>query len=1328
MNQFNDHAEHSDFFPAIISKHPGDSSNVYSVLAAKKEDIELLPGDVAAAVLDDVTLFLKQAASAKKPTLKAEGENFLLLGIRFKPERARFFISSISIDDSSAAHVVVKSSAVPFAKKKVNYIYDGTAAFSNRLAITVTKNFSRTGMKNSASLEFTFSLSKEEARALSGNTEVEDFKLALSFGSLADSNLSEMAPYYSAKAISTRAKSQKTDITIRVSTGQILYLPNIDLRNSIDKAMKDSYDPESATFTPPSGEDAVVVPKDIVYWNLAEGIITYVSTDGKLRGLPIENYTLVNESNALAIITASLDSTLYRFGSGGSGTLNYAFEFAFADNTEIYPTAYREANDGYSIMYADTLEAACIGMQRAYGNEGLKHIKKTIKFLKAEQPTGVFGHPLKRYSVLAALEVMKDYYNAIDDLKADVQDKIAAIDSKTTRDIPALPANLDPGLQFYPHQAEAFAKANVALPTAIFDVATGGGKTILGIVDALNLLAKGTIKRPLFVMPPNLISQWFDEVQDFGDGKINVITISTETVNKWGLDVLAKLIKSAPKNTFFLTTYNWLMLDYKSQKMGTRVIYEFPNVEFLISLGLNSYVLLDESHFIKNTGSITHMACIKLGATADVKRLSTGTLMPNLPTDIIGQMMFLDPTIFGSTKDFIDEYAEQVTSSGRVISWKPEAYPLIRSKLKEAGALTYTRKDWFYLLPKLKESFHIVSLNKAQQKIYDAVYKATLEEIKADPKLGPMWEKMQSADDIDDATFAPLLARLKRIERFASAPETDELSELYLDDEDLISPKLAKVDELISKHLAKTPDEKILLLTQSVPVAQYFMAYSNHKDKMIFYRGGLKENLIKFQRDPKIKVLCGVDQSLKHGLNLQVASRMIRLDTHWAPGDLDQVLARIFRPTKGEDTREFIRMDWVLSDNTLDILKLRRVIRKMIVNSKMVGIIDPGDIPDRVMIPVNEYSLEYQNKWEDVEKDEVVDYGRYRALEGEKWEVLREEMPTEPIPAKFTKAISGGKIDTPWPKGVAIPLENTLSFDEALVQLSGGDFKNLAGYKAVTEFGPGYITSVRKTKRGHSVRIHMDDGRKLAVKDILVGVLPERIKKRKKKKEDEYKIDIPGTVIRIGPREYLLSKEGELHKVKRGKIVKLSYTLVGDKWITPKGGTAKLITPKIHTVLLSELGKLGHAIKEKVIKPPVEKPTIPSKISTVTGIQVRAINISGMTGLIVRYSKKDKKEIKPVVKGLRMVDMPYYRLGIANATAPRLVRALKADQLKPKNKKSLIMILEQFKRARYKMKNIDDSVIDSMKKLMRKYMRSSEFFMFPVLMGAQRLQESIYLK
>jgi len=106
-----------------------------------------------------------------------------------------------------------------------------------------------------------------------------------------------------------------------------------------------------------------------------------------------------------------------------------------------------------------------------------------------------------------------------------------------------------------------------------------------------------------------------------------------------------------------------------------------------------------------------------------------------------------------------------------------------------------------------------------------------------------------------------------------------------------------------------------------------------------------------------------------------------------------------------------------------------------------------------------------------------------------------------------------------------------------------------------------------------------------------------------------------------------------------------------------------------------------------------------------------------MTGLMVRYSKKDKKEIKAAVKGLRMMDMPYYRLSVTNATAPRLVRALKSDKLKPKNKKSLILILEQFKRAKYKMKNIDESVITSMKKLMRKYMRSSEFFMFPVLMG-----------
>lgn len=100
-------------------------------------------------------------------------------------------------------------------------------------------------------------------------------------------------------------------------------------------------------------------------------------------------------------------------------------------------------------------------------------------------------------------------------------------------------------------------------------------------------------------------------------------------------------------------------------------------------------------------------------------------------------------------------------------------------------------------------------------------------------------------------------------------------------------------------------------------------------------------NLDAFLNDSKIKVLVANEMGIAEGHNMQLASRIIRIESPWAPGDLDQASSRIFRPDPqaqkdmvnsgkpGELAREAIFLDWILCDNTMEVAKQARLISKI---------------------------------------------------------------------------------------------------------------------------------------------------------------------------------------------------------------------------------------------------------------------------------------------------------------------------------------------------------------------------------------------------------------
>ena len=84
-----------------------------------------------------------------------------------------------------------------------------------------------------------------------------------------------------------------------------------------------------------------------------------------------------------------------------------------------------------------------------------------------------------------------------------------------------------------------------------------------------------------------------------------------------------------------------------------------------------------------------------------------------------------------------------------------------------------------------------------------------------------------------------------------------------------------------------------------------------------------------------IQILIANEQSISEGHNLQMANRLIRVEAPWAPGELDQAASRIFRPDpSGNFSRENVYLDWILTDNSLEVAKMGRLISKMIIKAQ----------------------------------------------------------------------------------------------------------------------------------------------------------------------------------------------------------------------------------------------------------------------------------------------------------------------------------------------------------------------------------------------------------
>ncbi len=653
------------------------------------------------------------------------------------------------------------------------------------------------------------------------------------------------------------------------------------------------------------------------------------------------------------------------------------------------------------------------------------------------------------------------------------------------------------GISLQPHQVKVFTYLKNIPKNAIISSDAGGGKTIQVLLDILFNINKG-VKKPLIMCPSHLVKDYIKEANFVAKGRLNVVPITTATFKVYGADKLKQLIEHSPINTVFITDYNFIKGNVEDVVYGTTIITVGHNAEFLRQFDWD-YVALDESHMLKNT-SQRQASVQRLVSEIPIKRLATGTFVSDTILDIVKQFALLDPSVFGSQQKFIELYANE-TRGGKVLSWKSGTESLIASKMKQFATVVNTkRKEWAALLPDRIEEFHFVELTTTQRAVYDAILQETIEIIRANKEL---MEKLNSQDEtLADELEAMLRPYLARLEQFLSAPASDPAGKVaLLDSDDIISPKVKMVHKLCRDHLADASDSgNILIFTSYKESARiiYESMPQEIKDITVFYTAETKFQAgEEFENNPNKRIMVGVENSMNTGLNLQACSRLIRIETVWNPGTLEQGESRINRPElKKKETRKNIHFDWIITNNSIDVTKIGRLIGKIISKTKFDEYQNQlyDGLPDIELVTMSLDSITQHNDFRTTLSDHLEAFQTLKQIEQSEFDAYRNDpkVKKDMVDVPDGNIPNGSKLlkHVPYVSGLQLYGQADLGlvgYNEFLRNELDEDFDPI-GLQIHTEFGDGECIGVRK----NTLRVRLSDGSSVSVDKLAAFVITRK--------------------------------------------------------------------------------------------------------------------------------------------------------------------------------------------------------------------------------------------
>jgi len=373
----------------------------------------------------------------------------------------------------------------------------------------------------------------------------------------------------------------------------------------------------------------------------------------------------------------------------------------------------------------------------------------------------------------------------------------------------------------------------------------GLGKTVqtLAMLQAEKEAGHGTT---LLIMPTSLVYNWEMEASKFAP-HLKVLNYTGTLRNK---DV-----KRFEKYDIVLTSYGITRLD----------------IELLKNFYFN-YIILDESQVIKNPSSNIAKAVRELKSR--YRLVLTGTPLENTTMDLWSQVTFINPGMLGSQTYFRQEYQVPIEKKG------DEAKSRKLNSIIKPFVLRRHKSQVATELPEKVENIQYSVMTAEQEKRYEetkAYYRGRILDLIDKEGMG-------------NSRFM-ILEGLTKLRQLANHPKMIEPS--YTGD----SGKLEDITHMLENAMAE--GHKVLVFSQFVKHLTLVRQYLKSNKIDYAYLDGAsidrKEQVDRFNKDPKVKAFLISIKAGGLGLNLTEADYVFILDPWWNPAVEAQAVDRAHR-------------------------------------------------------------------------------------------------------------------------------------------------------------------------------------------------------------------------------------------------------------------------------------------------------------------------------------------------------------------------------------------------------------------------------------------------
>jgi SNF2 family DNA or RNA helicase len=490
---------------------------------------------------------------------------------------------------------------------------------------------------------------------------------------------------------------------------------------------------------------------------------------------------------------------------------------------------------------------------------------------------------------------------------------------------------------------------------------TGGGKTIISIAAAEELLELGRIKRVLIICPANLKSQWAEKLAEFTDLPSTVKKLSGTSITI-AAEPGCVVIDGTPARRKKL---------YTVAERAEYVIvgYDAPLLEPSCIRRLNAeMIILDEASAIK-TFAARRSKNYKRDLMVPYRLALTATPVENRPDELYSIMQWVDPDVLGRWDFFDAAYIERNKYTNAVEGYKN--LDVLNKKVEPAMfRLSADDAELAQHLPAQQKLTWHAELTEDERVVYRMVARLLYDELCSLPAgaardLGAYYAGRRVKDS-GLSGAGRVMAKHQALEMFLDHPCLLAWSATRYEDthgaegsefahdmagihdlESMASSKSARLVYEVGKIWLNDPRAKVIIFSQ----------YKHMLDLLEFeldveasvYTGDLSTRakaaaVARFRQDPECNLLLS-SHAGAYGTDVPEARWLINYDLPWSHGKAHQINGRNRRVSSTFDSINTVNL---LVSGTIEERKAYQVGQKSDVAGAIIDGTGNGHIPNVV--------------------------------------------------------------------------------------------------------------------------------------------------------------------------------------------------------------------------------------------------------------------------------------------------------------------------------------------------------------------------------------------